>query len=96
MLQQMMTGTNAQTTGQEYDYELPNTEPTENGAGTGAADLTYTKWKAKNHTTSARVNLGGTDAVNETANRWYNFFQMFKYRKILKRYAKFGHTGMSA
>lgn len=93
MLQQWATGTNVQTTTGEYDYELPNTEP----SGTA-----YVNWKAANYTTSATRNLGGsskvdgTTVVDDTVNRWYNLVKMLKFRKILKRESKFNATNMSA
>lgn len=103
MLQKWATGDRTMTTKGEYDYELPNTEPTENGAGTGAADLTYTKWKAKYYSTSRERNLGadtgkvdGTTVVADTTNKWYNILAMLKFKKILSRYSKRGTTAMSA
>jgi len=90
------------TTEGEYDYELPNTEPTEDGAGTGAATLVYTKWKAKYNSAARERNLGGatkvdgTTVIADTTNKWFNILAMLKYRKILARYSKRGTTAMSA
>jgi hypothetical protein len=51
---------------------------------TEPTDTAYTNWKAKNYTPA-------------TANRaYYNFGQMWKYHKILKRNSKLGATAMAA
>lgn len=101
MLQQWATGTNAQTTDGEYDYELPNSEPTDTRTtqkGGQHYDKPYTNWKAKNYTTSGRIHKGGSSgkAVNEVCNNWYNVYAMLRFRKILKRYSKYNATNMAA
>ena len=85
----------------DFAYELPNTEPTaalEDGAGTGSADLAYTKEKAKQYTAAAEKNLGGPTKIDGTTViavkklGWYNIVRMWKWRKIHKRYGKVGVT----
>jgi len=110
MLQKWATGTREQDTtkedgagesilycGGEFTYEQPNSAPTDS-----AAEKPYTKWLAKNMSTTALRNLGagdeddessskedGVTVVDDHVNKWYRLGAMWKYRKILKRYNKY-------
>ena len=63
---------------------VPTTEPT------GAA---YVAWKAKNYSTTLRNSANGTVTGYRSG---YNFYQMLKYHKILKRESKTNATRMAA
>ena len=112
MLQKLGSGDRTQTTLAEYDYEIPNTEPTDTRTGQKGGqhyDKPYTNWKAKYYSTARERNLGagstasagsqksdGTSVVADTTNKWFNVLAMLRYRKILKRYAKRGNTALAA